>query len=80
MSDTKVHSPEELVKRTYPTAYVDDDKDWIYIRYKETVTEKCPHCNREGWTHEREAVSGSLGSGGTISSAWEDAARSLGLL
>jgi len=65
----------ELVLEKYPTAVVDDDGEWIRIRYTEEKQELCPHC-KQPWTHSVISLV-VLGSAGNEVAAWEDAARSL---
>jgi hypothetical protein len=70
---------KDLVKAKFPTAYVNDDGEWIYIQTTKTVTENCPECHQK-WTHEKEDLFWSLGSGGTEEIAWVNAASRFGLL
>ena len=67
---------EELVKKQYPDAIVDDTGHWIFIRNQQTVTERCPHCKQE-WEHKVLDYSVTLGYGSTESVAWENSAKNL---
>lgn len=70
---------QKLVLQKYPDAFVDDDGDWIYIRVTKTITEKCPTC-RQDWVHKVTDYMNILGSAGNQQSAWEAAAKNLGLI
>lgn len=72
-------SAEKLVKQRHPTAYAEDDGEWVRIRERVTVTEDCPYCH-QSWTHQVTAILVSLGGGGDAIAAWEDAARHLDLM
>ncbi|MBI2627062.1 MAG: hypothetical protein HYW77_02350 [Parcubacteria group bacterium] len=70
---------QELVQQKYPNSFVVDDGDWVYIETRKTITENCPHC-RQSWKHKITDYNNTLGSGGSESRAWENAAKSLGLI
>lgn len=70
---------EKRVLEEHPTAFVDDDGDWVYIRTKRLVAGKCPHCHQP-WKRQETDFEATLGSAGNATAAWEDAAKSLGLL
>ena len=74
-------SAKELVKQKLPDAFADDDGEWVYIRNKKEVTERCPHCG-QSWTHKTIDLLGSmrLGSGNCEENAWKNTAKALGLM
>lgn len=76
---TSKPTPRELVQQKFPDAFVRDDGEWVYIKNLETITEKCPTCGQD-WTHKVTYCRNNLGSAGNESSAWESAARNLGLI
>lgn len=69
---------KELVREKHPTAFVDDDGDWIYIRIKRTTI--CSECNGTGKCTFTDFTANALGAGGDESATWENAARKLGLI
>ena len=72
-------TPRELVLEEEPTAYEDDDGDFVYIRTKKVRHEICPTCKRS-WDHHVVDYQNTLGSGGSSKYAWQSAAKKLGLL
>jgi hypothetical protein len=79
LTATSKPTSQELVQQKYPDAFVDDDGQWIYIMVRKTITEECPTCGKN-WTHKVVDHTNILGSAGNESSAWESAARNLGLI
>ncbi len=80
MSESVVKlTPQELVQQKYPDSFVEDDGERVYIRTRKNITETCPYCQRN-WTHKVVDYSNTIGAGGSESRAWEDAAKSLGLI
>jgi hypothetical protein len=71
--------PQELVQKKYPNSFVNDDGEWVYIRVKKSRTEICSHCG-QSWTHQVTDYDVTLGSGGSESDAWQNAALNLGLI
>jgi hypothetical protein len=65
--DISASVAEELVKRQFPNAYVDDDGEWVYIRPGTQEKRPCSECNIERTT---TSTLGAIGSGGTASAAW----------
>ena len=74
----KTPTAKDLVLRQYPTAHVYDDGETVRIRIRTSVTESCPHCGQH-WTHDVVDMR-TFGSGGTEAYAWQNAARTLGLI
>ena len=68
-------NPKELVLKKHPSAYVDDDGEWVHIRVKKEVTGYCPHCG-QNWTRLETVYPDVIGGGGTEEAAWDDAAKS----
>lgn len=78
LSKQEKPTAQELVRRKYPSAFVEDTGDWVYIRLRETITEKCSRCGQD-WTHEVVVPLRYLGSGGSEGAAWKDALKRLAL-
>lgn len=76
----KKPTAKELVKEKYPTAFVDDDGDWVYIHITRLDESRCPHCNQTWRRQVIDYMHGPLGSGGSTEYAWQKAAENLGLL
>lgn len=73
------NNAQQRVQEAHPTAFVDDDGDWVYIRTKRLVSGTCPHCHQP-WERLETCFMATLGAAGNATAAWEDAAKSLGLL
>lgn len=76
---TRKKTAKELVQERCPTAFVEDDGESVRICTKRTVKSNCPNC-QQPWERQVTDHMGVLGRGGNETYAWEDAARSLGLL
>jgi hypothetical protein len=75
----KQTSCEEIVKQKYPDAFVDNTGgEWYHIFIRQAVTEPCQTCHQQ-WTHEVVTCATPIGEDGEYS-AWEQAARVLGLI
>jgi hypothetical protein len=70
-------SYEQLVKNSHPTAFVDDDGEWVRIRVKMEATETCSKYKRD---RTRMVTDVAIGSAGNEQDAWKDAAQNLGLI
>lgn len=68
-------SAEELVKHQYPGAMAHKSGHQWYIHFRVPCVRHCPECQRRELSEELSL--NILGSGPTISSAWESAAKKL---
>ena len=67
---------EELVRNEYPGAMAHKSGHRWYIHFRVPCVRHCPECKRREQSEELSLSI--LGSGSTISSAWESAAKKLG--
>jgi len=70
----------ELVLEKYPTAFVDDDGEWIYIRIGETERINCGECSRPYTRNKPTRLCRAVGGAGNNDAAWKDAAKNLSLM
>ena len=69
----------EAVLELQPTAFVNDDGQWVYIQIRRPVEERCPTC---GFTHtvmRSIDARDTIASGNCDDNAWKNAATRLGI-
>ena len=70
-----------LVLKKHPDAFLYDDGRRVEIRLRKDVTETCPTCGRDNWTHPVIVdLMPTIGQGNNSESAWKNAAERLGLV
>ena len=77
--EEKAGAAKKLVLEKEPSAFVDDDGEWVRIGFKRVRTSNCHEC-KQSWTREEVAIGQALGAGGSEDYAWISAARSLKLM
>ncbi|MFA6270184.1 MAG: hypothetical protein WC657_03175 [Candidatus Paceibacterota bacterium] len=80
MPEEKKKTALEKVLEEHPTAFADDNGQWVRIRVGGTETVICRECGQHAIRPKPPLACRALGGAGSEAMAWENAAKSLGLM